>query len=122
MKARAMYIALTNSKITFDDLADVGVNARDLKFTLVNRATRRPIPCSLDVVGLDRRHEGVYVSRVTMSRPCEGAWGFLVDWWLSHQVYEISLEWYHIGSATIAIKTKGNHRHISNYALKVERV
>lgn len=119
---KAMYVELTNSRITYDDLAKLGGNARDMKFTLVHRKTRRPVSCQLAVVGLDKKHEGVYVSRVTMSRECAGAWGFLLDWWETHQIYEIYLEWYHIRSAAIVIKTKGNVRHMANYALKIERI
>lgn len=118
---RAIYVPLKDNKYTFDELKTVGSNARDLKFTLVDRVTRRPIGCSMEIVNLDRRHEGLYVSRVTMSRSCTGVWGFLLDWWMKHQLYEIVLEWYHIGTATVTIKTKGNNRHISNYALKIEK-
>lgn len=117
----AVYASLVNNIHTFGDLKAVGENANDLKFTLVHRVTRKAIDLKLDVVGSDRRHEGVDVSTVKLSRDSDSATGYLADWWNGTEVYEIALEWYHIDSAEVMVTAKGNPKHLANFALRIEK-
>lgn len=118
---KAVYASLVNNIHTYGDLKAVGENAGDLKFTLVNRVTRKALDLDMTVVGNDRRHEGVEVSTVTLSRDSDSATGFLADWWNGTEVYGITLEWYHIDTAEVMVTAKGNPKHLANLALRIEK-
>ncbi|QBJ02816.1 hypothetical protein MZD04_gp290 [Pseudomonas phage Psa21] len=115
-----VYFQLTNNTITFEDLIPVGQNAEGLKFTLVDRYSRKPIDHPMSIKAIDKRHEGVAVSSVVMQGDTESTMQALKAWWNKCEIHEIELEWYHIDSAKVDIRVKGNPKHIMNYALKVE--
>lgn len=117
----AMFLTLTDNTITYEDMVKVGQAAEGLKFTLVDRFTRLPIDRPMKVVATDTRHEGVMVSSVIMHGDGESTFQALYDWWNNCEIHEIEIEWYHIDSAKVDIRVKGNPKHIVNYALKVEK-
>jgi hypothetical protein len=118
---KPMYLTLTDNTLTFEDLVNVGQDAEALKFTLVDRFTRQPIDRPMVVAATDTRHEGVVVSSVVMHSDGESTFQALFDWWNKCEIHEIAIEWYHIDSAKVDIRVKGNPKHVVNYALKVEK-
>jgi len=119
---KALYLNLTDSTVVYEDLIPVGQDAEKLKFTLVDRFSRKPIDRSMTITATDKRHEGVEVSSVVMHGENDSTLQALYDWWHKCEIHEIELEWYHIDSAKVDIRVKGNPKHVVNYALKVEPV
>jgi len=116
-----MFLNLTDSTLTYEDVAVLGETVDNLKFTLVDRFSRKEIDLPMNVTARDTRHEGVLVTTVTLHSDGKSTLQALYNWWNKCEIYEVSVEWYHISSAKVEIRVKGNEDHIKRYSLKVER-
>uniref|UniRef100_A0AB39CDI1 Uncharacterized protein n=1 Tax=Pseudomonas phage RVTF4 TaxID=3236931 RepID=A0AB39CDI1_9VIRU len=118
---RAMYLNLTDNTLTYEDMQGLGDSVDGLKFTLVDRFTRKPVDLPVNITARDTRHEGVAVSTVTLHSDGKSTLQALYNWWNKCEIYEVEVEWYHIASAKVEIRVKGNEHHIVRYALKIEK-
>lgn len=118
---KAMYLTLTDNTMTYEDLAVFGESVENLKFTLVDRFSRKPIDLPVTITARDTRHEGVDVSTVTLHSDGNSTLQALYNWWNKCEIYEVVVEWYHIASAKVDIRVKGNAAHALRYALKIEK-
>lgn len=118
---KAMYLTLTDNTLTYEDMTGLGETVEGLKFSLVDRFSRKPLDLPVTITARDTRHEGVDVSTVTLHSDGESTLQALYNWWNKCEIYEVSVEWYHIASAKVEIRVKGNPAHAMRYALKIEK-
>lgn len=119
---KAMYLNLTDNTLTYEDMQSLGESVANLRFTLVDRFTRLPINLPVNITARDTRHEGVDVSTVTLHSDGQSTLQALYNWWHKCEIYEVVVEWYHIASAKVEIRVKGNADHTKRYSLKIEKV
>lgn len=118
---KAMYLNLTDNTLTYEDMHVLGEDVGALKFSLVDRYTRLPVDLPVVVTARDTRHEGVHVSTVTLHSDGSSTFQALYKWWNKCEIYEVVVEWYHIASAKVEIRVKGNENHTKLYSLKIEK-